>query len=514
MMISERVNRAFVALTVMTGVLALFIAAVDVRGAADEAAKPIDIGDRNQVFIDGRDLAATRNVRIVACPPRKTYERCLTGVHPYGTILPVDGVFRGFDALSKDGTHWREVAPGTKPESDDLVGLVGKQPHPFVDPIAPASQRYKLFDPLTGSIQASADGGEWKTIAEHMLPAEASYPQGMDSLNKCFYDQRLGKYVAYLRVNKAYPAPAERQAYFAPLSKERYNREDMYLMRAIGRSVTDDLSKFPLPDVVFEFDEMDPHFGGVAVLDYYTPEVIQYPHAQDAYYLFAARFMHYEDWYLADDLSSPDYSRHTPGPNGPLNVGTLDIGFAASRDGIHWNRFDRNPWIPLGPEGGFDSKSMYMCAGMFAHKDEIWMYYIGYPVLHGGREPISEALSTSTMSRVVLLRDRFTAVETDYSGGEFTTPPLVFDGRELHLNVETSAVGLARVEIQDESGKPIEHFTLDDCDRIHTANSTDRVVTWRRGNADVSPLAGKPVRLHVELQFGTRLYAFRFCKAK
>jgi hypothetical protein len=197
-----------------------------------------------------------------------------------------------------------------------------------------------------------------------------------------------------------------------------------------------------------------------------------------------------------------------------LNVGTLDIGFAASRDGIHWNRFDRNPWIPLGPEGGFDSKSMYLCAGMFPHKDEIWMYYIGYPVLHGGVEPYEKAMASSTMSRVVLTKDRFTAIETDYAGGEFTTPPLVFHGRELHLNIETSAVGLARVEVQDASGKSIKGYTLTDCDRIHTANSMDRAVTWRRGDADVSALAGKPVRLRVELQYGAKLYAFRFCRAK
>jgi hypothetical protein len=283
-------------------------------------------------------------------------------------------------------------------------------------------------------------------------------------------------------------------------------------MRTIGRSVTDDLSHFPMPEVVFEFDEKDPHFGGVSVLDYYTPEVIAYPHAQDAYFLLTARFLHYEDWYLADDLSSPDFSRHTPGPKGPLNLGALDIGFAASRDGVHWQRFDRQPWIPLGPEGSFDSKSMYLCSGMFTHGDEIWMYYNGYSVLHGGREPASEVVAT--MSRVVLTKDRFTAVEAEYTGGEFTTPPLVFDGRELHLNLETSAVGLARVELQDESGKPLDGYTLDNCDRIHTTNSTDRVVTWRRGNADVSALAGKPVRLHFELQSGAKLYAFRFGKAK
>jgi hypothetical protein len=69
---------------------------------------------------------------------------------------------------------------------------------------------------------------------------------------------------------------------------------------------------------------------------------------------------------------------------------------------------------------------------------------------------------------------------------------------------------LARVEIQDADAAPIEGYRLEDCDRVHTANTVDRVVTWRGGESDVSELAGKPIRLRFELQFGARLYAFRF----
>jgi hypothetical protein len=165
-------HRIVLTSTVLMGVSALLAAVVEVRGASDDPAKPIDIGDRNQVFIDGRYLAAARDVRIVVCPPRKTYERCLIGLHPYDTILPVDGTFRGFHALSKDGVHWRRVEPGTPAESDDLLGLYEGQPHPFVDPQAPADQRYKLFD--AESIKASADGSQWRTIATQMFPPQAS----------------------------------------------------------------------------------------------------------------------------------------------------------------------------------------------------------------------------------------------------------------------------------------------------------------------------------------------------
>ena len=81
------------------------------------------------------------------------------------------------------------------------------------------------------------------------------------------------------------------------------------------------------------------------------------------------------------------------------------------------------------------------------------MYYIGLDDPHTGNK---EAQNRYTLSRVVLRKDGFTCVESDYEGGEFTTPPLHFDGKTLHLNIETSAVGLARVEIQDEQGNPLE----------------------------------------------------------
>ena len=470
-----------------------------------KATGPLDVGNRNQVFIDGRYLESARNVRITVCPPVKTNEKCLEGKFgAYDSILPVDGVFKGFHALTKDGTHWRRVRPGVEPEADDVVGLHDGAPVVFVDPTAPPGERYKRF--AAGSIGVSPNGAQWRTVHRKMFPPNAYYPHGMDSQNVCFYDTRLKKYVAYVRVNKGFPCPPQHQAYFEKLSKQRYGGTAKYGLRTIGRSVTEDLASFPMPEVVFEPDEDDPRFDGVGLMDFYTPQVIQYPHAQDAYFLFTARYLHYEDWFVRDDLSEYPRSKAV----GILNVGPLDIGFAASRDGIHWERYDRNPWIPLGAEGSFDSKCMYSCRGMFFHGDEIWMYYVAYDTLHGdakSREP------HPVLSRVVLRKDRFTSVAAEYSGGEFTTPPLKFNGEKLALNLDTSALGVLRVEIRDAGGQPIEGYSLTDCDPIHTANSTGRMVAWR-GKSDVGPLSGQPVRLRFELLYGVKLHAFRFVEAQ
>lgn len=481
--------------------------------AADNQGAVLEIADRNQIFIDRRFLQEKQNVRIVVCPPVKTNEKCIVGegmnvLRGYGNVMAVDGTFRGFDALSKDGSRWRRVKKGTKPEPDDIVGYINGMSVVFKDPNAPPEERYKLANPKRGYIGASPDGVQWHDVARNTFPGKARYPRGMDSQNVVFYDARIKKYVAYVRVNQSYEAPPERRDYFAKISRRNYGQPGYHSLRAVGRSVTDDLSSFPMPEVVFGPDERDPHFGGVGVMDFYMPNVIQYEHAQDAYFLFSPRYLHYEDWFLSDDLSKYPLSGADT-----LNTGPEDIGFAASRDGIEWQRYRREPWIRLGMEGTFDSGNMYPARGMIVKEREIWMYYTGYDTLHGDVD--FKQRMKPVLSRVVLRKDGFTAVEADYEGGQFTTPPLRFQGDALHLNIDTSALGLARVEIQDTAGRPIDGFTLEDCDRIHTANTVNRVVTWRRGESNVAKLQAQPVRLRFELRFGARLYAFQFTpKAK
>jgi hypothetical protein len=87
---------------------------------------------------------------------------------------------------------------------------------------------------------------------------------------------------------------------------------------------------------------------------------------------------------------------------------------------------------------------------------------------------------------------------------------LRFQGDALHLNIDTSALGLVRVELQKPDGQPIPGFALADCDRIHTANTLDRVVTWRGGHSSLADVQGESVRVRFELLFGAKLYSFQF----
>ena len=111
------------------------------------------------------------------------------------------------------------------------------------------------------------------------------------------------------------------------------------------------------------------------------------------------------------------------------------------------------------------------------------------------------------LRRHTLRIDGFVALNASSKGGEFVTKPLTFVGKELSLNVSTSAAGSLRVELQDASGHPLKDHALTDCDEVF-GDSLERMVTWK-GSPDVGPLAGRPVRLRVVMR-DADLYSLRF----
>ena len=151
-----------------------------------------------------------------------------------------------------------------------------------------------------------------------------------------------------------------------------------------------------------------------------------------------------------------------------------------------------------------------------------WASRSNYPSLSGGIISTGAAeisfyvtrhhlQATNHVQRVSLRTDGFVSVRAPYAGGEMQTVPLVFNGDELQLNFATSAAGEIRVELQDEAGKPLPGFTLEDCDPL-IGDRVDWTVTWH-GRESVAAFVGKPVRLRVALA-DADLYSFRFQGAR
>ena len=113
----------------------------------------------------------------------------------------------------------------------------------------------------------------------------------------------------------------------------------------------------------------------------------------------------------------------------------------------------------------------------------------------------------SGIFRASLRRDGFISADADYGGGELTTPAVRFTGRTLALNCDAGAGGWLKVELLDGEGHPLPGFGRDAADAV-LGNGVSKTVTWQ-GRSDVSPAAGRPVRLRF-LMRDVKLYAFRF----
>jgi hypothetical protein len=504
--------------------------AVSAFGGA-QAGPALDIGDRRQVFIDGRFLRDARDVELVMHPPCKTGERTLVadparegdGIGSYVCVMWAAGGYHMWYsarggiryARSEDGIRWEKPNLGlaeVQGSRDNNIVLgsgangverVNSEGMAFYDPTAPENERFRFATRISDEFKhtvvfSGPDGIHWRRTHERVLTYTAPQkPMHLDSQNVIFWDDRIQKYVAYMRRNT--------------------KKDGVPRMRTIARSESPTLGDFDEAQeaqIVIGHDEQDAKLGRHEVVDYYTNGTIKYPWAQEAYYMFPTAYLHY----IGGGLMSEFPER------GPINDGVLHTQFAASRDGIKWHRFGRRPFVDLGMKGDFDSKGARIAYGVVPSRDgrQMYMYYWGSDHTHGwGRDDNNKRLlrdaglaphqDVNVVSRLVLRRDGFISARAAYTGGEFTTPPLRFGGRELVLNVDTSATGMVRCALLDADGHAISGYGLDDCDLIHTTNEINRVVRWK-GNADVSSLADRPVRLRIAFR-DADVYAFQFRKA-
>jgi hypothetical protein len=278
--------------------------------------------------------------------------------------------------------------------------------------------------------------------------------------------------------------------------------------RAIGRIETDDLlAPWPhgearLPErkstytatcniaPVFMADHQDP-----PEVDFYQAAAIKYPYADDAWLMF------------------PTAYRHTPPPVGTDgNDGPLATQFACSRDGLHWQRPDREPYLRPGLDDEFDRGYNMMGVGLARFGNYLYQYYMAKGSTHHGpvddlpkteREKLGNQCFVAVRQRL----DGFVSADAAYTGGWLRTPPLRFSGSRLELNLDCEATGVARVALTEADGRPIPGYGLDDCEAIG-GNHIARTVTWG-GKADLTALRDRPVCLHFALR-STKQYAFQF----
>jgi hypothetical protein len=117
------------------------------------------------------------------------------------------------------------------------------------------------------------------------------------------------------------------------------------------------------------------------------------------------------------------------------------------------------------------------------------------------------AQPSAHMVRFALRLDGFASINAPFRGGEFTTRPFTFTGKNLEINFSTGASGSIQFELQDATGKPIPGFTLEEAPET-IGDQVDRIVRWK-GDRDLASLSGQPVRLQAVMK-DADLYSIRF----
>lgn len=187
------------------------------------------------------------------------------------------------------------------------------------------------------------------------------------------------------------------------------------------------------------------------------------------------------------------HSEGRPKPNEVL------LGF--SRDGFHWTRPDRKPFIPVSEHSGDWNWVNVQSAGgvVLVVGDKLYFYVMGWAGTPGTIRPGKGYVGLAT-----LRRDGFASMDAGNSEGTLTTRPVRYKGQYLFVNADVPN-GTLTVEVLDSRGKVIRPFSRDNCLPV-SADKTLQHIRWQNTD-DLSKLEGKDVRFRFYLTNG-RLYAF------
>ena len=477
-------------------------------GAQEENAVR-EIGSDKQLFVDEDMVAGTSGVEFTLNPARRA-ERVLTATEPWessgvgfcsfvreGALFRMwygawqyDESIRGHwmqrlcYAESKDGIHWEKPRlgqydfAGSRKNNIISVGYCGYAHGAtvFVDPNAASpSEKFKMVFgdfyrvyPYAGcprhttvSGAVSPDGIHWTSVN---TPHGVIMPHGTDTQNVVFHDNRIAKYVIYVRHNH--------------YRTDRDGKRIGSASRRVSRAESVDFTSFPGALEILAPDDQDP--GGKWGCGIYNTAATLYPFAPGLYLFFPTIMQH--------------------------DTGLCTIHFATSRDGVHIERRFREPYVLPNPGarrlGKQTAYTAYMGPGMVRVGDEIWMYGPEQDVPHDGawygqRVP-------GGVQRFVQRLDGFVSIDAGRETGVVTTPTFVLRGKAIELNVDATLApseSSLTVEVLDAAGKP-----LAESGRI-CENGVAVRPSWR-GRAGLHELMGQPVRLRFRMRYA-KLYSFQ-----
>lgn len=501
------------------------VSAMDrIRSLRDTAAPSVNIGSRLELFVDGYLIDAVKgkaNLRLHHPVPR---EIVLTHDSPWeGSGSGYHSIFRDGDvyrmyyygwqlsatekglktdehpfytcyAESRDGIRWTKpnlglhTFRGSKNNNIVIVPGLADPSHVAVfkdnNPDAARDAKYKAFLIGSGIIPfKSADGLRWKPITEKPVITDGAF----DSQNLAFWDSINGHYRAYWRYFTKGSTPM-------PYDEKTWKPEGV---RAIRTAISKDFIHWTTQENLRYADSPEEEL--------YTNQIKPYYRAPHILVGFPARYVERGWSESMKQLPDPEHRQWRSKAANRFGMAITEGLFMASRDGVTFKRWNEGFLRPgIERSGTWAYGNQYIGWGILETKSD----------LQGAPNELSIYATESywtgksdVLRRYTLRIDGFVSVNAPYEGGELLTKPFSFTGKELLLNFSTSAVGEIRVEVQDENGKPLPGFSLDDCQALF-GDTIERRISWKNGS-DLSSLSGRNVRLRFVVK-DADIYSFRF----
>ncbi len=483
----------------------------------------IELGSRRHLFLDGALIERKTNLSLVSHPARMEEIVLDHGIGWATVVEDEEGLIRiygeGSEGVavwtSRDGIYFEAPDLG-RGKGNEVIPGPARRGSVFIDPNGPAEERWKALIGLHERggwyLYTSPDGWNFKREETAALPF---WP---GSASTIFYDDQRQVYVGHHRSDYGITPAGNTERFFVRTEMKDLHGSWPYepMTREKSLAMMDHhpvqvnkldpwwLDNGPLapPGFGIEFPiamGADPEFDPLAT-DLYNTRAIKYPWADDAYVAFPLLFFHFHG-------DGPKARQTLFEERRGLGSGLVETQLAVSRDGLNWNRHPRPTYIPIGDHEGYPVRRPYIVYGMVRRGARIFQYSYTRSSYHDSWDKNARP---AVVHRLTQRLDGFVSLQAPYTGGEFQSRLLRFDGDSLELNIDTGATGFAQVGIVDESGLSIPGYGIDECVYINT-NAVDHVVEWLGSGTDVSSLAGRPVRLVVRMR-GSDLYALQFKK--
>ncbi len=513
--------------------------------------RPVDIGGRLELFIDGHLIDRIEGDARLHLHKPKGREVALTNGKPwesgdmgYFAVLR-DGdlyrmYYRGFHhgtgaqargepmcyAESKDGIHWTKPKLGLfaydgSAENNIVLGGDGRKflatqewrgrlgfetglgwrgdmvPFKDTNPNAKPGARYKaLVRGCRGTCQIAETRSDYGMypfkspdgIHWNLMSEKPVITRGrFDSQNLAFWDATRGRYVAFVRDVRW--GTAEKPLWNAP-PKKQYDRW---------------------------LETVDP-----AERDTERIRLSAYGYVRDIRICTSDDFVHWTDpVFVAYDQDPGDHDRnlytnavlpYERAPHILIGFPTEIVAlfsaesaetnplFMASRDGGRSFRLWPEALIPREASEGRDgNRSNFMAHGLVRGNDREFFVYATEGYKEGEKR----------LRRFTYRVDGFVSVRAGLEGGSVVTPPLTFNGNQLVINYIAWPFrhGRVRVELQGSDGRPLDGLALADCVALR-GDAIEQPVTWKSG-VTPGPHAGRPVRLRFALQHAD-LFSLQF----